>query len=184
MQFCSTVCASGVRTWGLYYPVLNSGSWFSDTMAWSSSVDWKEKKIVKRRKKRHLPVLFSFELCTKTPGHPSVALAGPLSHMESLGMHHLGSGGWRKLSFFGKASCSVVEVKSTTPKSSWTSPENQQSSTGTELYSLQNTFMYIFSLDLYKTSVNCSKQDKGNLESLNDSKMADNNNILDDIWGQ
>ena len=75
------------------------------------------------------------------------------------------------LSLEKPASCSVVEVKSTTPKNSWTSPENQH-----------HPLAQIFTV--YKTSVNSSKQDKGNLENLNDSKMADNNNILDDIWGQ
>ena len=62
-------------------------------------------------------------LCAKAPGHPYVALAGPLSPMESLGMHHLGIW-WVKESLFGKASCSVVEVKSTATKSSWAPPAN------------------------------------------------------------
>ena len=78
----------------------------------------KKNKMSREGKKALASFVLISELCTKTPGHPSVALAGPLSPRDLVGEGN-------SLSLEKPASCSVVEVKSTTPKNSWTSPENQ-----------------------------------------------------------
>lgn len=144
----------------------------------------KKKKLSKRRKKRHLPVLFSF-----------------LNSVQDPRASQCGTG-WATLPHGGRQGASSGDPVGEGNSLSLEKPAVQllklnlqlrrvlghlwKSSTVHWHRALQFTkhFHVHFLLDLYKTSVNCSKQDKGNLESLNDSKMADNNNILDDIWGQ
>ena len=86
-------------------------------MAWSSSIDWlglrlcdwKGKKMSREGKKTFASFVLISGLCAKAPGHPNVALAGPLSPMESLGMHHLGIW-WVKESLFGKPAVQLLKL--------------------------------------------------------------------------
>lgn len=125
---CSTGSARGVRS--SVWRDCTTRYWVQDPTliltARSSSVDWIglslcdwKKKKVKGRKKdicrfcsHYWALRVLWRICATTVGHPSMVLAGVCSLVESWVTHQPGTL-WMKEASFWKASCSVVEAKST-----------------------------------------------------------------------